>query len=299
MRPELVIACAAGAAVAVSLFAFGFRLLRTDPAAGLEPEDLVLLRDVQRKRAEGSGPFSVLGRRLAPHLLKALGDRPREWLVRRIAEAGRPGGMTVETFVERLATWLVLVVPLVLLLLLLEQPLLAMLTLAIPVLMPLGVVEGARRRRREGIDRDLPDFLDILAVTVAAGVNFRAALLRVADRFEGPLAEEVVLTTQQIANGLPLREAFTDLARRSGSDNAQQFVSALLQSQELGAPLVESLNQIAADMRRESAQQQRRRAASTAPRVSLVTSVVLLPGALIFIVVGFIVGADLDLSGLL
>lgn len=299
MRPELVIACAAGAAVAVSLFAFGFRLLRTDPAAGLEPEDLVLLRDVQRKRAEGSGPLSVLGRRLAPYLLKALGNRPREWLVRRIAEAGRPGGMTVETFVERLATWMVLVVPLVLLLLLLEQPLLAVLTLAVPVLMPLGVVEGARRRRREGIDRDLPDFLDILAVTVAAGVNFRAALLRVADRFEGPLAEEVVLTTQQIANGLPLREAFTDLARRSGSDNAQQFVSALLQSQELGAPLVESLNQIAADMRRESAQQQRRRAASTAPRVSLVTSVVLLPGALIFIVVGFIVGADLDLSGLL
>ena len=299
MSPALTLACAAVGAAAAVLLLVGYRMLRTDPAEGLEAEDLALLRTEQRRRAEGAGPLTVLGRKVAPSLLQLLGPRPRAWLDSRIAAAGRPGGMTVEIFVERVATWLVMVLPLAALLLVLKMPVLALLTLTVPVLIPLGAVEGDARRRRESIDRNLPDFLDILAVTVSAGVNFRAALLRVAERFDGPIAEEMTLTTSQIANGLPLREAFEAFGRRSGSDNAQQFVSALLQSQELGAPLVSSLNQIARDMRRESAQQQRRKAASTAPTVSLVTSVVLLPGALIFIIVGFIVGADLDLGGLL
>lgn len=299
MSPALTLACAAAGAVAAVLFLVGYRMLRTDPAEGLEAEDLALLRTEQRRRAEGAGPLTVLGRKVAPSLLQLLGAKPRAWLDSRIAAAGRPGGLTVEIFVERVATWLVMVLPLAALLLVLAMPVLALLTLTVPVLIPLGAVEGDARRRRESIDRNLPDFLDILAVTVSAGVSFRAALLRVAERFDGPISEEMTLTTSQIANGLPLREAFEAFGRRSGSDNAQQFVSALLQSQELGAPLVSSLNQIARDMRRESAQQQRRKAASTAPKVSLVTSVVLLPGALIFIIVGFIVGADLDLGGLL
>lgn len=299
MSPTMVLLCGLGAASAVVLFLVGYRLMRSDPAAGLEAEDFALLRREQRRRAEGTGPLTQLASRLAPHLLAALPPRLRKGLEVRIASAGQSAGMTVNGFAERVATWLIMVVPLALMLALLGMIPFALLALTIPILIPLGAVEGARRNRRESIDRNLPDFLDILAVTVSAGVNFRAALVRVAARFRGPLAEEIELTTSQIANGLPLREAFQAFAVRSGSGNAQQFVSALLQSQELGAPLALSLNQIATDMRRESAQQQRRRAANTAPKVSLITSVVLLPGALIFIVVGFIVGSDIDLAGIL
>lgn len=298
MTPALTILSGLGAAAAVFLFLLGYRMLRSEPARGLESEDLALLRKEQRRRAEGVGPLTQLGQRVGPALLKMLSPRQLKSLEKRVASAGQSVGMTVDGFASRVGTWLVMVVPLVLLLLLLGMVPLALLTLTVPVLIPLGVVEGARRRRRESIDWNLPDFLDILAVTVSAGVNFRGALVRVAERFEGPLAEEINLTTSQIANGLPLRDAFEAFGQRSGSANAQQFVSALLQSQELGAPLVASLNQIALDMRRESAQQQRRKAANTAPKVSLVTSVVLLPGALIFIVAGFIVGSEIDLSGL-
>lgn len=299
MSPVVVLVCGVSAAVAALLFLVGYRMMRSDPAEGLEAEDLALLRKEQRRRAEGSGPLTLLARKVAPSLLSMLSPQRRKALDVRIASAGRPDGMTVESFVERVATWLLMVTPLIILLLLMGAIPVAVLTLSVPILIPFGAIEGGRRRRREAIDRNLPDFLDILAVTVTAGVNFRAALVRVAERFEGPLAEEIHFTTSQIANGLPLREAMESLGQRSGSENAQQFVSALLQSQELGAPLVTSLNQIAVDMRRESAQQQRRRAANTAPKVSLVTSAVLLPGALIFIVVGFIVGSEIDLAGLL
>lgn len=299
MSATTALLAAAVAAAAAVLFLVGYRQLRTDPTEHLDAEDLRLLRDQQRRRAEGVGPLQRLAQLFTAPIRGLLGPRGVAALQRRIDEAGRPGGLTVDGFVERIAMWLVIVAPLVLLLLVMLQPLLALLTLAVPVLMPLGTLAGAQRRRRERIDRDLPDFLDILAVTVSAGVNFRAALVRVAERFKGPLAEEVSFTIQQIANGLPLRAAFQDMRGRSGSESVGQFVSALLQSQELGAPLAESLNQIAADMRRESAQRQRRDAARTAPRVSLVTSTVLLPGAMIFIIVGFILGSDVDFGTLL
>ena len=126
------------------------------------------------------------------------------------------------------------------------------------VILPLARISGEARRRRESIDRDLPDFLDILAVTVTAGISFRAAMVRVADRFEGPMQSEIQLTLDQLSHGASLRVAFGNLDRRSGSVAVHSFVSAFLQAEELGAPLAETLNQIAVDMRRENAQRMRR-----------------------------------------
>ncbi|KQY24362.1 hypothetical protein ASD16_02105 [Cellulomonas sp. Root485] len=292
----LVGLAAAGAAV---LFMVGYRQMRSDAMDTLAVDDLNLLRGQQRRRAEGELPLSKLARSQVPRLRRLLGPARLARLQRMIDEAGRPDGLTVDGYLTRTAWWALLTLPLFLMLLLLGNLLLAALALVVPVLLPLAAVSGAQRRRREQIDRDLPDFLDVLAVTVMAGVNFRAALARVAERFEGPLGEEITLTLHQIANGASVRQAFQDLRRRSSSEAVAQFVSALLQSQELGAPLAESLKQIAEDMRRESGQRQRRAAARTAPRVTLVTSLVLVPGALIFIVVGLFLGADVDVASLL
>jgi tight adherence protein C len=281
------------------LFMVGYRQMRSDAMDTLAVDDLNLLRGQQRRRAEGELPLSKLARSQVPRLRRLLGPARLARLQRMIDEAGRPDGLTVDGYLTRTAWWALLTLPLFLMLLLLGNLLLAALALVVPVLLPLAAVSGAQRRRREQIDRDLPDFLDVLAVTVMAGVNFRAALARVAERFEGPLGEEITLTLHQIANGASVRQAFQDLRRRSSSEAVAQFVSALLQSQELGAPLAESLKQIAEDMRRESGQRQRRAAARTAPRVTLVTSLVLVPGALIFIVVGLFLGADVDVASLL
>lgn len=287
------------AAVAAVLFLHGYRQMRTDAMDKLGVEDLTLLKGRQRRRAEGESPLQRLARRQVPRLRRALGPARIEALQRRIDESGRPDGLTVDGYLERTAWWAVLVAPVSLMLLVQGNFALALLGLTVPVITPLSRLAAAQRKRRERIDRDLPDFLDVLSVTVMAGVTFRAALARVSDRFKGPLADEITLTLQQIANGASVRQAFTALRHRSGSEPVAQFVSALLQSQELGAPLAESLNQIAEDMRRDSAQRQRRAAARTSPRVALVTSLVLVPGALIFIVVGLYVGSGVDLGGLL
>ncbi|MGW6129353.1 type II secretion system F family protein [Cellulomonas sp. NPDC055163] len=298
MNALLALGAAVAGALAVVLLLVGYRQMRTDALDNLDVEDLALLRGQQRRRAEGETPIQKLARRQVPQLRRLLGQRRLAALQRRIDEAGRPDGLTVDLYLERTAWWAVLIAPVILLLLVQGNVLVALLSLTVPVVLPLSRVAAAQRKRRERIDRDLPDFLDVLAVTVMAGVNFRAALARVSERFKGPLADEITLTLQQIANGASVRQAFSDLRRRSSSEPVGQFVSTLLQSQELGAPLAESLKQIAEDMRRDSGQRQRQAAARTAPRVTLVTSMVLVPGALIFIVIGLYVGADVDLGAL-
>ena len=299
MSPLMVMGIALLGALSVVLLLVGYRQMRTDALATLAVEDLPLLRGQQRRRAEGESPLQRMARRRVPGLRRMLGPRRLAALQRRIDEAGRPDGLTVDGYLERSAWWALLIAPVLVVLLLQGNVLMAALGLTVPVVLPLSRVAAAQRRRRERIDRDLPHIHDVLAVTVMAGVSFRAALARVAERFHGPLADEVALTLQQIANGASVRQAFTDLRQRSSSEPVGQFVSALLQSQELGAPLAESLRQIAADMRRDSGQRQRQAAARTSPRVTLVTSLVLVPGALVFIVIGLYVGSDVDLGSLL
>ncbi|QAY63495.1 type II secretion protein F [Xylanimonas allomyrinae] len=295
----LMVVGGAAAAAATVLLLVGLRWARSDALDILEVDDLTLLRKEQRRRAEGEGLISRLARAQVPRLRRLLGPARIASLQRRIDEAGRPDGLTVDLFLQQCAFWAVLVLPIVFLFLVQGNFLMIPLCAVVPVLLPLVRVAAEQRKRRERMERDLPDFLDVLAVTVMAGVTFRAALARVAARFDGPLSEEVTLTLHQIANGASVREAFDDMRRRSSSEPVSQFVGALLQSQELGAPLAESLGQIAEDIRRDSAQRQKQAAAKMSPRVTLVSSMILLPAALILVLVGLVLGLDVDFGALL
>lgn len=281
------------------LFVRGFRMARADATDRLAVQDLVLLREEQRREARGLGPLERLAGRLVPRLRAALGPANIARLQRRIDEAGRPEGLTVDIFLRRSIVWALIFVAPMLMLIVSGQFPLAVLAALLPVLLPLGRLAAAQRQRTESIDRDLPDFLDVLAVTVTAGVAFRPALARVSERFEGPLADEILLTLGQMGNGASVRTAFQQLRQRTPSEAMSQFVTAFLQSEELGAPLAETLNQIAADMRRTASQQARRRAARAAPRVTLVTAIVMVPALLITLLVGFFLGSGLDFGGVL
>ena len=288
----VVVAC-------LALFVLGFRNLRADPVDGLEVDDLVLLRDSQRQGAAGMGPLQRLARPLVPLLRRLIGPGLIARLRRMIELAGRPEGVDEDTILLRMATWFVLVAPLSVILVLRGSWYALPVGAVVVVVLPLAGVARERRLRQERIDRDLPDFLDVLAVTVTAGVGFRSALATVSERFGGPLAAEIVLTLNQIRNGASLRDGFQRLRQRNDSEPLSSFVTAYLQSEELGAPLAQTLNRIAQDMRRDSAQRQRQQAARVAPRVTLVTSMVLVPGALVILVVGFVLGIDVNLGSII
>jgi tight adherence protein C len=291
---------ALGATGALLTMLLGYRMMRGQPSDYLDADDLILLREERRR--EAAGRLSLLERfagRFVPRLRKMIGPGGVAYLQRLINYAGRPTGVTVDGLLRRMVWWAILLLPAVAVFVWGGFPAAALLVPVVAIFLPLGRIAGQARRRRESIDADLPDFLDILAVTVSAGIAFRAAMARVIDRFEGALSSEVRLTLDQLAHGASIRAAFSHMEQRSGSQTMHSFVTAFLQAEELGAPLADTLNQIATDMRRESAQRMRRRAAQTAPRVTLVTSLVLVPATLILVVVGLLVGVNLDFGDLL
>lgn len=294
MRVILTAVPAVVVVVCLTLFAIGIRAMRGDPVEGLDLDEL-LVRGKESRRVR-SGVISRLVAPLVPSLRRAIGTGLEERLRRTVELAGRPDGMTVDTLLQRMLTWLAIVSPLLLLATLNGQWWVLPACAAAVITVPLAGVARTRRLRQERISRDLPDFLDVLAVTVTAGVGFRAALDTVAERFGGPLTEEVVLTMHQIRNGASVRDAFRRLRQRNDSEPLSMFVTAYLQAEELGAPLAATLNRIALDTRRDSGQRQRQRAAKAVPRVTLVTSVVLLPSALVLLVVGFLLGLDINLN---
>ena len=147
----------------------------------------------------------------------------------------------------------------------------------------------AVQKRQTSIDRDLPDFLDILAITVRSGMSFRSSLERVCSHFDGPIAEEMRKALHEMRLGVSRRDAFTATKERCRSDNIDNFVTALLQSEELGTPIGDALTSIVKEIRRERAQQVRRTAAKAQPKVALVATTTMVPGAMILMLGGMIV----------
>jgi tight adherence protein C len=276
----------------------GLRMARSDALEGWDVGDIALLRD-ESKRRERRGPIDALAHRLAPRLARALGPRTLARIRQRIDLAGRPDGMTVETFLQLIMKYAVVFGFFALCLFMLGNNFSALLCLVAVPLLPFSRLAGHQRRRQERIANDLPDFLDILSVTVSAGIGFRTALGRVSQRFDGPLRDELLQTLHQLDVGVPRRAAFEALRDRCDSEPMDSFVSAFLQAEELGAPLATTLNNIALDMRRESAQAARRKAARTVPRVTLVVSIVLVPPTLLIIVVGLYLGSGVDIGQVL
>ena len=288
---------ALGATGALLVFLLGYRMARTSARDYLDAADLILLKEERRREARLS-PVMRLAARFVPRVRRLIGPGGIRYLQRLIDQAGRPAGVSVDSLLRSVCWWALLLVPVVILFVVQGQLLPAVLCPGVAVLLPLARISGQGRRRRDSIDRDLPDFLDILAVTVNAGISFRSALARVIDRFEGPISDEVRLTLDQMSHGASTKVAFLAMQRRSGSTAMRSFTTAFLQADELGAPLAETLNQIALDMRRENAQAQRRKASQTVPKVTLVTSLVMVPAALILVIVGLAIGSGIDLDSI-
>jgi tight adherence protein C len=286
---------AAGALAAASV---GVALLAVPLLLDKGPLD----RLVERTGAIGTTRRQGLLRRLVeslaaylgPRLAPTMRERKRESLGRKLDLAGRPAGMTVQRFLGLKAA-LSLLFGLVFLLLALAggSLLIAVAAAFFAWFAPDVLLARAGRLRQERIERDLPDFLDILAVTVRAGLGYRAALRRVAESLGGPVGDEALTALRQMELGASRRAAFLAMRERNESDALNSFVAAQLQAEELGVPLSEALNDIALDVRRSAHQNARRRAQRAAPRVSLIVTTLILPGTMIIIFAGIVVSSGI------
>lgn len=104
-------------------------------------------------------------------------------------------------------------------------------------LFPQSWANAQVKKKQLEIEKSLPDVLDLLTVSVEAGLGFDAALLKVVEKQKGALAEEFLKVLQEIKMGRPRRDALRDLSKRNPIEDLNNVVASLVQADQLGIPI--------------------------------------------------------------
>jgi len=112
----------------------------------------------------------------------------------------------------------------------------------------LGLNRAIEDRKRQ-IHCTLPDFLDMLSTTVEAGVGLNGALITASDGLEGALGKELQIALQDIRLGRSRADALTAMANRVHETDLSTTVTAIVQSERVGASITSVLDQLAAEAR--------------------------------------------------
>jgi tight adherence protein C len=116
--------------------------------------------------------------------------------------------------------------------------------------LPAAMVRTRGQRRLDRIDRDLPELIDVLTVTIEAGLGFGGSLQLVADRFDGPLGDELRLTLREQAMGLSTEDALHNMLERCETPSVRAFVRAVVQGDSLGVSIGAMLRNVASETRK-------------------------------------------------
>ncbi len=154
---------------------------------------------------------------------------------------------------------------------------------AISVLAPGYWLESRAKARRRAIHDALPDALDLLAVTVEAGLGLYGAIQRLVETTEGPLADEFALVLTELRVGDSSERALKRLAARAQSPEVTSLVRSLIQGEQLGISLARTLRNLAQDTRNKR-QARAEELASKAPvRMLFPTALFIFPALFIAI----------------
>jgi tight adherence protein C len=116
------------------------------------------------------------------------------------------------------------------------------------------VLIGRAQTRQQIIQRELPDVLDQITVSVEAGLGFDAALAQAGRNGKGPLAEELARTMQDVAIGVPRLKALAGLLERTDVPDLRHFVLAVKQAEQYGVPIAQVLRVQSTDLREKRRQ---------------------------------------------
>jgi tight adherence protein C len=130
-------------------------------------------------------------------------------------------------------------------------------------LTPGFVIQRRAETRVQGIDKAMPELIDLLVVTVEAGLSIAAAIQLAGERMRGPLGEELRIVLQEQRMGLTPVQALENMVGRCPSPAVESFVRAMVQGQMLGFSIGQILRTLAVEMRkrrRARAEQQAQKA---------------------------------------
>ena len=132
-------------------------------------------------------------------------------------------------------------------------PLLVLGTVGVGVLgwfAPVIIISRRARLRTERIDYELPELIDLLVVTLEAGLSFLASLHLAAERLTGPLGVELRLTLQEQRMGLGVNDSLENMLRRCETPSLRTFVRSVIQGESLGVSTGQIMRNLALEMRK-------------------------------------------------
>ena len=108
---------------------------------------------------------------------------------------------------------------------------------------------GKAARRKEKIGKQFPELLDLLSISVEAGLGFNQAMQYITEQCQGPLVDEFQITVRSMGLGQSRRAALEEMTYRCGLDEISIFVGAVIQADELGISLKNILTAQAREIR--------------------------------------------------
>jgi tight adherence protein C len=116
--------------------------------------------------------------------------------------------------------------------------------------MPARILRARADQRLNEIDYQLPELIDLLVVTIEAGLGFVGSLQMAAGRIRDPLGTEVQLTLQEQTMGLSIQEALLNMLARCDTPSMRSFVRSIVQGETLGVSIGQIMRDLAQEMRR-------------------------------------------------
>jgi len=148
-------------------------------------------------------------------------------------------------------------------------------------LLPDLLLSNAATKRQEQIRLELPDTLDQMTISVEAGLGFEAAMARAGRSGDGPLAQELVRTLQEVQAGMSSTDALRGLAERTDVAELRHFVLAVRQAESYGIPVAQVLRVQAGELRVKRRQRAEERAMKLPVKVVFPLVLCILPALLV------------------
>lgn len=176
-------------------------------------------------------------------------------LERRIMLAGKQGVWSVKAFV---CGWVVSVVLGLLLAFLffsdanlpfIQKTALFVLGGVVGALLPFALLNSIIRERQKQILRQLPEFLDLLCVSVQAGLSFDSGIAKIVDRMKGPFIDECQRMQRDVRMGMMRKHSLQQMARRCDVQEVYLFTMSIIQAERLGTSIANTLVAQADNMR--------------------------------------------------
>ena len=188
-------------------------------------------------------------------------------LERTIAYAGSPNRMTANRLIA-IMFMVAIIIPAIYYMLQnlvgsYAQPGILVLLASAGFILPWYLMLIKARTRQTKIQKSLPDMMDLIFVSVEAGLGFDMALKRTTEKMPGPLSDEIKRALDEMNKGRSREEALRGIYHRTGVEDLSSFITAVIQSEQLGSNIANMLRVQSTSMR----QRRRQRAEQAAMKV--------------------------------